>query len=313
MIGLAADIGGTWSRLALFDETEERARNRCRNTEFADLYQVIAQFLREHAVPGDKIAVMVLALPGPVQRDRVTLTNIDWVVERGKLARCCPRAEIVLVNDFQAAAVGAIDADQGRWLNPYAGPPLPRQPAVVTGAGTGLGLAWFADPEQDTLPHATEGGHADFGPADETQVELWSWLRQRHGHVSWERVLSGPGLGELHTFVARLGEPPLPPAQVQALAASGDTTARRAIELFVQIYGSWAGNLALLFRPAGGIYLCGGVTAHLADWFGTTFLDAYLARGRMRQVAEQIPLRLVDREDVGLAGAIRIARSLETP
>lgn len=313
MIGLAADIGGTWSRLALFEETEERARNRYRNTEFADLYQVIAQFLHEQAVPGDKIAVMVLALPGPVQGDRVTLTNIDWVVERSGLARCCPQAKIVLVNDFQAAAVGAIEAEQGRWLNPHAGPPLPGQPAVVTGAGTGLGLAWFANPQRETLPHATEGGHSDFAPADDTQRELWSWLRARHGHASWERVLSGPGLGEVHAFVASLGEPPLPPAQVQALAESGDATARRAIELFLRVYGNWAGNLALLFRPGGGIHLCGGVTAHLANWFGAAFLDAYLARGRMRQVAEQIPLRLVDHEDVGLTGAIRIARSLATP
>ncbi len=313
MIGFAADIGGTWSRLALLGMSGNVQEGRYSNADFPDLYQVIAQFLHAQGVSGDRIDVMVLALPGPVDGDRVALTNIDWVVDQQVLRHCYPRARVLLVNDFQAAAVGAINADDGRWLNPHAGPPVPGNPAVVTGAGTGLGLAWFADPQQETLPHATEGGHSDFAAVDEEQRGLWTWLRQRHGHVSWERILSGPGLGDVHAFLAGRGEHPLSAARIQELASSGDTPAGRAIELFLRIYGNWAGNLALLFRPAAGIHLCGGVTAHLADWFGTTFLDAYLARGRMRQVAEQIPLRLVDHPDVGLSGAIRIARSLATP
>ncbi|RMG38820.1 MAG: ROK family protein [Gammaproteobacteria bacterium] len=308
---VAGDIGGTWSRLALVEgDTSPREARYC-NADFPDLYQVLGRFLESQGTSGDKIDVMVLALPGPVDGDRVALTNIDWVVQRDELTRCCRRAQVRLVNDFQAAALGALKADGGRWLNPHADPPVANCPAVVTGAGTGLGLAWFADPERETLPHATEGGHSDFAPMDMQQQALWEWLHERHGHVSWERVLSGPGLGEVHAHLSG-AERPLAAARVQALADAGDTLARRAIELFVRVYGNWVGNLALLFRPGGGIHLCGGVTAHLADWFGTDFLDAYLARGRMRQVAEQIPLRLVDRGDVGLAGAILIARSMAT-
>lgn len=313
MIGLAGDIGGTWSRLALVDPDGGKAQARYRNADFADLYQIIARFLRAQGIPGDRIDVMVLALPGPVEGDRVALTNIDWVVERRTLAEYCPRARILLVNDFQAAAVGALAAPGGRWLNPHAARPEPSGTAVVTGAGTGLGLAWFADPRHEALPHATEGGHSGFAPADAQQIALWQWLHERYGHVSWERILSGPGLADTHAFLSGTAGQPIGADRVQARAAEGDATAREAIELFLRIYGNWAGNLALLFRPGAGIHLCGGVTVHLADWFDNAFLEAYLGQGRMRKVVEEVPLRLVAQADIGLAGAIRLARSQATP
>ncbi len=303
---LAADIGGTWSRLALEDGGRER-RARYRNADFPDLGQVIARFLADSDEPGARIERMVLALPGPVDETPVRLTNIDWTVDPEALRACCPHAEIRLVNDFQAAAVGARASRAGRWLNPHAAPPATQGTAVVSGAGTGLGLAWFGDVAQAALPHATEGGHADFAPADARQRELHAWLQARHGHVSWERVLSGPGLGEVHAFLAGQ-DAALHPAEVQERARAGDPQAAAAIALFLRVYGNWAGCLALLFRPPAGIHLCGGVTVHLAPWFGEDFLAAYLARGRMRAVAERTPLRLVEDPDIGLAGALAIAR-----
>jgi glucokinase len=309
MSRLAADVGGTWTRLALLDGREPRTR-RYRNAGFADLYQVIERFLRDAQVAAGTIEHMVLALPGPVGEAPVHLTNLGWVVEHERLRACCPRAHIHLLNDFQGAAVGALHASEGRWLNPHAAAPAGRGLAVVTGPGTGLGLAWCADVAAAALPRASEGGHADFAPADAGQRALHARLARRHGHVSWERVLSGPGLSELHAFLA-VTEAPLSPEQVRQHAESGDATSREAIALFLRILGNWVGNLALLFRPAAGVWLCGGVAQHLARWFaGDAFLEGFLARGRMQAVARETPVRLVEQADVGLAGVIHLAREL---
>ncbi len=309
MSRLAADVGGTWTRLALLDGGEPRTR-RYRNAGFTDLYQVIERFLRDEQVATTTIDHMVLALPGPKGETPVHLTNLGWMVEQERLRACCPRAHIHLLNDFQGAAVGALHASEGRWLNPHAAAPADRGPAVVTGPGTGLGLAWYADIAEAALPRASEGGHADFAPADAGQRALHARLAKRHGHVSWERVLSGPGLGELHAFLAAT-EDPLSAEQVQQHAESGDATSREAIALFLRILGNWVGNLALLFRPAAGVWLCGGVAQHLAHWFaGDAFLEGFLARGRMQAVARETPVRLVEQADVGLAGVIHLAREL---
>ena len=300
---VAADIGGTNSRFAWLGDGETTVREY-RNADFSDLCQVIARFLDEEGKPTVKIERMVLALPAPVEQRPVRLTNIDWRVDPQSLQQKFPIQELSLVNDFQAAAVGAINASSPRRLNPAA-PHASAGPAVVAGAGTGLGQAWFADISRDELPRATEGGHADFAPQGAQQRELQAWLEQRHGgHVSCERLLSGGGLAAIHEF---LGGAALDAAAVEQGARAGDATAVEAVQMFVSIFGAHAGNLALLFNPAAGIHLCGGVVAHLAGWFGAGFLESYFNKGRMRHKVEGIPVYLHDRADIGMQGAIQIA------
>ena len=155
MICVAGDIGGTNSRLIL-QHGENRLQRSYRNADFPDFYQVMARFIAEAQLSGDTIDHMVLGLPAPVGRQPVRLTNIDWQVDSVQLQAQFPVQDIVLVNDFQAAAVGAVHRSDAVSLNPRAiEPQSPRGPAVVTGAGTGLGLAWFGEVDQPGLPRAT--------------------------------------------------------------------------------------------------------------------------------------------------------------
>ncbi len=303
---LAADIGATNSRLAWVSGEEVRV-GHYRNADFSDLYQVIARFLQDHSVAGARIARMVLALPGPPDPGRVALTNIDWLVERGRLLERFAVDEVLLLNDFQAAAVGALYSEERVGLNPSA-PCAERGTAVVTGAGTGLGMAWCPDIAACELPLATEGGHVDFAPVDETQYRLHAWLARRYGHVSCERVLSGQGLRDMYSHFGGNGEEAPQAAEIEAGARAGDQTCERVIRCFVSVLGQYAGNLALQFNPPAGVHLCGGVVAHLSPWIEEGFMTHYLDKGRMRAQVGKIPVYLVKARDIGLMGAIRIAR-----
>ena len=155
---------------------------------------------------------------------------------------------------------------------------------------------------------ATEGGHADFAPQDEEQARLFVHLHERHGHVSWERLVSGMGLVNILTF---LGGEELDPADIADRAANGDALAKRARAIFVDLYGAEAGNLALKVLARGGVYLAGGIAAKNVDWFTDgRFVDAFLRKGRFRALMETIPVDLIVREDVGLLGALATARRL---
>lgn len=310
MLSLAADIGGTYSRLAWLEDGVPADEQLFENARFCDLETVIDAGMTALGCAGQPIGQMVLAVPGPVHDDPVVLTNIDWRIGREALRSRFGVRQLSVVNDFQAAAVGAVNEPYERLkvLNPK----TPDDgPIVVTGAGTGLGMAWLPRRDHPGLPHATEGGHLDFAPNDGAQVALYRALAERHGHVSYERVLSGDGLLDSYRFIAGNGARAATAAAVVELAGGNDEHARRAVQSFVAIFGAYAGNLALAFNPTGGIYLCGGVTLHLADWFEpTAFTAAFTAKGRMSGVVRRIPVFLVTRPDTGLAGAKHIVKRL---
>lgn len=309
MISLAADIGGTYSRLAWSDsDTAAHAVEQVfTNSDFDAFEDVVDEGLKQYG-GADNIGNMVLALPGPIHNDPVELTNINWSISRDNLKARYSTGLLTIVNDFQAAAVGAIATpiEQTAILNP--GTPT-RGPIVVTGAGTGLGMAWFADSEAPGLPRASEGGHIDFAPNDANEVEFYRWLAAQFGHVSYERILSGSGLQNTYRFTRGDDAADEPPAAIVALAKQGDATALDAIATFVKVFAAYAGNLALAFNPTGGIFLCGGLTGHLADWMtAEAFHEPLVAKGRMADVVRRIPIYLVTRSDTGLAGAKRIAQ-----
>lgn len=312
MLALAADIGGTYSRLAWLDSGTGKDEDEqvFENAGFESLEAVIEHALATRGRGGEPIGRMVLAVPGPVHRDPITLTNIHWQLRRDALRARFHVDQLEIVNDFQAAALGAINEPYERLkvLNPA----TPDDgPVVVAGAGTGLGMAWLPGRDHPGLPHATEGGHLDFAPNDAAQLELYRALAGRHGHVSYERIVSGDGLLDAYRFFAGPGAPADTPAKIVALAAQRDPHATRAIQLFVTVFAAYAGNLALAFNPTGGIYLCGGLSAHLEDWFEpNAFLTAFTAKGRMAEVVRRIPVFLVTRHDTGLRGAKSIVKKI---
>jgi glucokinase len=143
------------------------------------------------------------------------------------------------------------------------------------------------------------------------ECELHAWLAERHGHVSWERVLSGEGLRTLYRFLSGGKDDAPSAAQIDRLASDGDPLAVKVMDRFVAILGRYAGNLALQFNPGAGVYLCGGVATYLAEQITRGFGRHYLDKGRMREQAARIPAYLVDKHDIGLMGAIQIARGVE--
>lgn len=315
---IAGDIGGTTSRLAWVTVESgggqtPRFERSYPSADFPSAEALLQHFLADARQPARPDA-LVLAVPGPVQGQRVRLTNLDWTFDAAGLRDALAVPEVRLVNDFEAAAAGVATLAPGDVvaLNP--------QPAeadgvrAVTGAGTGLGLAFIvreADGASRCFP--TEGGHIDFAPANPTQARLLDWLRARHDHVSWERVASGSALPSLYAFCcAECGHaPPQAPRdgpRLAGAAAAGDAIAESTLELFADLYAAWVGNVALMFRPRGGLYLAGGVARHLeARLRAPRFMAAAAAKGRMRDEVERTPVFLITSGRLGVQGALALA------
>ncbi|HET9112492.1 MAG TPA: glucokinase [Burkholderiales bacterium] len=315
---IAGDIGGTTSRLIwvarsylqppqiLFERNYESAG-------FADASALLRQFMLDarRESPPD---LLCLALPGPLNQRRVELTNLNWTVDADALALELRIAEVRFVNDFQAAAAGVevLQKNDLIVLNP--GLARPGATRVITGAGTGLGLAWMQADERGTYQtFASEGGHIDFAPADPQQSELLRWLRQKHEHVSWERVLSGAGLEALYAFNYERSHGHaagflLSASQIHAAAMQQEAVAYDTVRLFGDIYAAWTGNLALLYRPQGGLYIAGGMAIHLRSWLATeNFARRAADKGRMADLVRSIPVYLITEPRLGVLGAVQIA------
>jgi glucokinase len=320
---LAGDIGGTNTRLA---RAAPDAAGRLRlqdaasyaSREHAGLEDIVRRFRREHPGP---IAAASFGIAGPVRGGVVRTTNLPWVVESSRVAALLGLPAVGLLNDLEANAWGleALGPEDLLILAP--GSPGASGNSAIIAAGTGLGEAGLYWDGRRHHPFATEGGHADFAPRDETEDGLLRWLRARFGRVSWERVVSGPGLVSIYTYLREQGRHPEDaglaeamrtgdPAAAISLAATGGRSplASAALDLFVSAYGAEAGNLALVTMATAGIYVGGGIApriaAHLTDGrFMTRFTD----KGRMRPLLESIPVRVVLNDRTALLGAARHA------
>lgn len=319
---LAGDIGGTNSRLALFEVDGQRLRRvdeaRLPSRGSSSLEDVLDAFLMPR---GARVEVAGFGLPGPVKDGRVVTTNLPWVVDQARLRAHLKLDTVTLLNDIEAFSHGlaALDDDDLFVLN--AGDPLACGNRAVIAAGTGLGEAGLFWDGRHHHPFATEGGHTDFSPTDDLQFGLLRFLQERHGRVSWERVVSGPGLVNIHHYlrdVAQVATPAaLPPDLVHddpaatianAALARACPLAMRTLDLFVMLYGAEAGNLALKMMALGGVFLGGGIAPKILPKLQEpTFLHAFTGKGRMRTLVESIPVKVVLRDDTGLLGAARHA------
>ena len=325
---LAGDIGGTNTRLQIA-ECESGQCRTVRDERFeSGSYDGLASVLREFMKPerARAIAGVCLGVAGPVKEtavgQSVKVTNLPWEIHGWELAREFGFPAVRLINDFQAIGYG-IDALDSRHLAVLQkGEPVPRAPRALIGAGTGLGqgiLVWQGD---HYAPLATEGGHAVFGPANELQVELARYLIRNLGHSSYEVVLSGHGLALLYAFLRERGDFPESAAVVmrasdpaaaitRAALESRDPLASQTLDLFIDIYGAQAGNLALTAGATGGVYVAGGIApriiARIADG---RFMRAFLDKANMAYYVAAIPVAVVTDPDVGLLGAMRAAGRL---
>jgi glucokinase len=323
---LAGDVGGTHARLAFFADDGGRLRPVAEAVYPSHAYPGLALILREFlASHPQRPAQVCLGLAGPVRRGRVETPNLPWVVDAAALAAEVGGAPVTLLNDLEANARGlaVLGPDDFAVIN--AGAADAAGNAALISAGTGLGEAGLYWDGRRHHPFASEGGHADFAPRTPLEAELVAYLAARCGHVSYECVLSGPGLlnvyhflrekrgrpDELPDLMRRLGLDD-PSAAVSAAGLAGpDGLWREALDLFVSVYGAEAGNLALKLLATGGVYLGGGIAPKILSRLREPiFLEAFTAKGRMRPLMEGIPVRVVLNENTALLGAARHAADL---
>jgi len=327
---LAGDIGGTNTRLALFARdgsgrlrplTEKSYPSRAHDS----LESIVALFLQDEATrpdgPAGPIEAASFGVAGPVRRGRCETTNLPWVIEAKRLAALAGLATAGLINDLEANAWGLDELGPCDVLVLSAGAPGAGGNSAIISAGTGLGEAGLFWEGRRHIPFATEGGHADFAPRNDIEDGLLRYLRARFGRVSWERVVSGPGLASIYAFLRDTGRGQEtawmaeemgrgdPAAAITSAALEGRCTlASQALDLFVSLYGAEAGNLALKTLATGGLYVGGGIAPRIGERLQAGgFMEAFLAKGRMRTLMESMPVRVVLNAGTGLLGAARHA------
>ncbi len=302
---LVADIGGTNARLALYDGVDQVARHTEPSSAHASLWPIVADFLaRESAHPKAACA----GVAGPVRGQKSDLTNLGWHLDGADLSRRLG-APFRLINDFhaQALAIPTLGPEGSRVL--IEGEDAPADaPIAVLGAGTGLGEAILVPKETGGwIAVPGEGSHGRFPPRDARTTALLDHLRERFGHVSVERVVSGPGISNVYRFLS--GELKTP-AEIVAAGLGGAPMAYEALEIFIDAYAEEAATMALKCL-AGEVYLTGGVTPRVVPPMLPRFQAAFVDKGRYRGLMETVRVSLVTHPDPGLLGALVMARSLE--
>ncbi|MGH7230174.1 MAG: glucokinase [Nitrospiraceae bacterium] len=349
---LAGDIGGTKTHLALFDWTEQRVAPVREQTfpsgDYPSLEEVIEEFLKPPPAPSEDtpadenpedagpepepsrpeepltIDAACFGVAGPVIENRVRTTNLPWFIDGGELIKRFEIKRVRLLNDLEATAHGllVLQPDETVTLNP--GTPGPGKHAVaLIAAGTGLGEAILVWDGARYRPLASEGGHTDFAPNSDLEIDLLRHLRASYLHVSYERVLSGAGLHNIYEFLrdTKKNEPtwlaerlkagdPAPIIAEVGLAKQAEICVQ-ALDLFASIYGAEAGNLALKSMALDGVYLGGGIAPKLlAKLQDGTFMRAFAAKGRYKRLMSSIPVRVIMNDRAGLLGAASVAARL---
>jgi len=318
---LAGDVGGTKTSLALYRrEARGLLRNRTatyRSREHAGLDPILRDFLRG----GATVERACIGVAGPVEDGRCRLTNLDWEVDEVSLRRTLGVRDAYLINDLQATASSLPFLQESDRAVIQKGDPDPRGNMAVLSAGTGLGEGFLVGSGAGYIPLASEGGHVDFAPRDEREMRLHAFLRARHGRVSVERVLSGPGLHDVYRFLReeeRMAEEPGIAAEVaggepqHAIVrhglAGGQGACAETVRIFCSLYGAEAGNLALQYLATGGVFLGGGIApAILTALRRGEFLSAFLDKGRMRALLSRVPVAVFLDPGAPLLGAASFA------
>jgi len=318
---LAGDIGGTKTAIAVL-EIGARSLSVGRSqtypsSEFGSLEEILELFLDGQKVPG----VAAFGVAGPVLAGRAKVTKLPWTIDAGLLSRAAGIPRVRVLNDFVAAALGVSYLKPRHLVTLCAGTAERGGPIALIGAGTGLGQAALVSIGGRYEPVPSEGGHADFGPRNATEDRLVHFVRQKFGRVTRDRLLSGEGLSHLYDFLKQDGLAPESLAVTQAFESEGrvavisrfalsnaDRLCEQALRLFVSLYGSEAGNLALQYRATGGVYLSGGIAPKiLAALRDPDFLQSFRAKPPLEAFLARVPVHVVREPRLPLFGAAAAA------
>jgi glucokinase len=349
---LAGDIGGTKTNLALYDWTTERTEpirlESFHSADYKSLEEILEEFLTPpkpptpldeletadadsdelpKAVPPAepvKIAAACFGVAGPVIDNHSRTTNLPWVVDGPSIARQFDIPRVQLLNDLEVTAYGILllRSDELEVLNPGT-PQKKRQALTLIAAGTGLGEATLFWDGKSYRPMPSEGGHTDFAPNNDDEIELLRYLRSQYLHVSYERLLSGPGLISIYEYIrdTKKNEPTWlaekikagnPPAEIAEAGLKGQAEiAQQALNLFASIYGAEAGNLALKALSLDGVYVGGGIAPKLIKKLQDgTFMKAFTNKGRYKRLLSNMPVKVVMNPKTALLGAASVAGAL---
>lgn len=313
MVLLAGDIGGTRTRLALFDGATQLARVELASRPKSDPVEVLrAGFRQLQATVATPVTAAALGVAGPVAQNQCILTNLGWELTPSVLRRAFGAIPVYLHNDLVCAAAATTTLGKGEQLVVKPGQINPRGVRLTIGIGTGLGLATVVPGQLPTVVPA-EAGHQGFSPETTRQLDLYRFVADvTRGRVTWEDLLSGPGLTRLHAFVhATTANPDTPaqlsPAQIHAQATTS-TTCAAACELLAELAGSFVGQAALVAIARGGVFLTGGVANHLREFLNAPgFTQAMVGKPPMTELLQTLQVSLVTDPGLGLRGAALLA------
>ncbi|MCF6282684.1 MAG: glucokinase [Candidatus Polarisedimenticolaceae bacterium] len=311
---LAGDIGGTNCRLALFQVANEGIETLIEasfvSANWASLTEIIHTFVSDHSL---NPAYACFGIAGPIHGRQCKVTSLPWRVDADDLATTFGFKRVELINDLEANAWGinALSEDDFCLLNP-GNPDLGGNRCIIS-AGTGLGEAGLYWDGHTLQPFASEGGHADFSPSNEVEFALFQWLGKQHRHVSWERVVSGPGLVDIHRFLcqfrrhephATLASSTDPAATISQLALQkNDPICEEALHLLVRCYAAEAGNHALKLMATGGVYIGGGIAPKIIERLTAPgFIETFCDKGRMSALMHSMPVRVILNPQTALFG-----------
>lgn len=304
---LGGDIGGTKTLLRLVEDEQDLYEARFESAKWLGFQPLLKEFFRV-APTGPAPESACFAVAGPVKDGRSVLTNLPWKdLNAEEISKHFGIPKVSLINDFHAVGIGISVLPQEDFACLQVGRRKPRAPQVVLGAGTGLGQGILIWEGGTYRPLETEGGHVDFAPVDEEQIQLFRFLKKQHDRISVERILSGSGLEKIYQcFCGTV----LSAANISAGALSGENScAVHTLRLFAKIYGQQAGNLALTSLARGGVYLAGGIAPRILPFLQeNNFLEAFCAKGRMSRLMIDIPVQVVLNPKVGIVGAVQMAR-----
>ena len=325
---LAGDVGATKTQLALY-APEFGARSpvfeaQVQSGDYPGLEALVQDFM---ARAGRSAQTACFDVAGPVIAGRAHLTNLHWQLDEETLRRTLGLEQVILLNDLKAIAyaVPHLMPDELHAIN--VGKPEPEGPIAVAAPGTGLGEAFLIWDGTTYIACPSEGGHADFAPADALQAELWAFLSKRYGHVAYERLCSGSGLPNIYDFLRDKGHAPEPPGFAAKLAGAADRTplimqaalddpantlCTTTLDLFVAILGAEVGNLALKILATGGVYLAGGIPPRILDRLSDgRFMQAFLAKGRFADFLRDVPVKVITNRAALLGAALYGLKRME--
>ncbi|MEA1888939.1 MAG: glucokinase [Pseudomonadota bacterium] len=325
---IAGDIGGTNTRLVLAEVNGNdrliQFEKSYTGEQFSDFVELLETFLSEYKF-SLSVKAACFAVAGPVKSGVVSVTNNPWVISEVKLRRVLGTPNVVLINDFSAVGYGVPLLEHANFVTLQQGHAdenkSEHQNAAVIGAGTGLGVSQLICREGRCMPHSSEAGHVGFAPENRQQRELLAWLQQQNSHVSIEMLLSGTGLLRIYNFLHELAGisesstviaamRDIDPAQVitEHALLEDDELCMKTLDLFLDIYGSAAGNVALHYYPIGDLYIAGGIAAKISSKMADgRFIDAFLNKGKISSILKNITVKVITQEKVGLYGALSYA------